>query len=427
MTHESGIAPFEEMGAVRLSVGIIARNEEDAIGPMLNSLFGQSLFAELAARKWACEIICVTNGCTDRTVEIAEDIMARQAATHPFAKSFKCRVESLSRPGKLHAWNQYVHRLSAREAECLFLADADIVVHHPATLWNMYLALERNNAAMAVTDEPLKDIAFKKKKTWRERISLATSRMTQSQPAQLTGQLYCIRAPVARNIYLPRDLMACEDGFIKTLVCTCFLTRPDTPERIVRARDASHIFQAYTGLLEILRNQKRQMIGQTIVHILVDTYLPMLPLEERLNLAETLQDKDRFDADWLRRLIRAHMQKMKYFWQLFPDALSFRVARLDGIDGLRKIFYLPSAVLGFVISVFSCWLAHRFLKEGYLTYWPDTKSPRLQEVKASLPQDLSESTIQYPETYERKYPAQDRPAGHKPDHSPEVPAEVHRA
>src|SRR5215207_3722084 len=283
MTHEPWIAPAKENGAVRLSLGIIVRNEEEAIGPMLDSLFGQTLFEELHKRAWRCEIICVANGCTDRTVEIAERIFAENMATHPFAGSFTCRVESLARPGKLHAWNQYVHRLSAREAEGLFLADGDILIHHVATLWNMYLVLEQNKVATAVTDQPLKDISFKQRNTWRERISLATSRITQSRPAQLTGQLYGIRSAVARNIFLPRDLMACEDGFIKSLVCTYCLTRPGSLERVARARDASHVFQAYMGLLEIVRNQKRQMIGQTIVHILVDDYLKRLRLEERLN------------------------------------------------------------------------------------------------------------------------------------------------
>jgi glycosyltransferase involved in cell wall biosynthesis len=394
MTEQSS-NPSEETGLIRLSIGIIARNEQDAIGPMLESLFRQTLFEELARRRWKCEIICVANGCTDRTVDIAQEIFQEQSTEHQFTGAFRCQVVPLARPGKLHAWNQYVHRLSARSAECLILADGDIILHHPATLWNMYNLLQKNKTASVATDEPLKDICFKKKKTLRERISLATSRMTQRLSAQLSGQLYCVRAAIARNIYLPRDLMACEDGFIKALVCTFFLTRPEVSGRVARAQDASHVFQAYIGLLEILRNQKRQMIGQTIVHILIDKYLPTLRLEDRLSLAETLHDKDRFDPDWLRFLIRTHMQDTKHFWQLFPDALSFRWARLEGIKGARKLVHLPAGLLGLVISILSCWLAYRFLKDGFETYWPDTTSPRLQEFKPTAPaKDVCEVTTQ---------------------------------
>jgi hypothetical protein len=382
MTLEPRITTREPTDSVRLSFAIIVRNEEEAIGPMLHSLFQQNLFEHLPQLHCVCEIICVANGCTDRTAEIAERIFAEQKRHHPFADRFRCRVESLPLPGKLQAWNEYVHRLSAREAECLFLADGDIIIHQPTTLWNMYCALEQSSTAIAVTDEPVKDIAFKHRKTWRERISLATSRLTQSRPAQLSGQLYGIRSAVARNIYLPGGLRACEDGFIKVLACTYFLTRPKTAGRVVKARDAAHVFEAYKGPLEIVRNQKRQMIGQTVVHILVDQYLPGLRLEERLNLAETLQDKDRFDPDWLPRLIRAHLRRIRHFWQLFPGALSFRLARLNGMRGYRKIAHVPAAAVGFALSVVSCWLAHRFLKEGFRTYWPETRREGLPEFPA---------------------------------------------
>jgi glycosyltransferase involved in cell wall biosynthesis len=231
MMHERSIAPPEPKGAVRLSIGIIVRNEEETIGPMLSSLFRQNVFERLAQQGSVCEIICVANGCTDRTAEIAQAVFDEQARDHPLSAAFRCRVESLTRAGKLQAWNEYVHRLSAREAECLFVADGDIVIHRTETLGNMLRTLEQNPAATAVTDEPLKDIAFKSRKTWTEKLSLAASRMTRNQPAQLTGQLYGIRSAVARNIYLPQDLPACEDGFIKTLVCTRFLTRPARPRR----------------------------------------------------------------------------------------------------------------------------------------------------------------------------------------------------
>src|SRR3954452_17511930 len=134
----------------------------------------------------------------------------------------------------------------------------------------MLIALEQNARASVSVDRPCKDIQFKSNKSLRERLSLATSQATLSAEAQLCGQLYCIRAEVARKIYLPKDLAACEDGFIKALVCTDSLTRPLAPERIQVAEGAAHTFEAYTSFPVILRNQRRQIMGQTIVHILVD-------------------------------------------------------------------------------------------------------------------------------------------------------------
>ena len=44
--------------------------------------------------------------------------------------------------GKINAWNSFVHTFSAREAQFLFLADADIVIHRVETLRQMLRVLE---------------------------------------------------------------------------------------------------------------------------------------------------------------------------------------------------------------------------------------------------------------------------------------------
>jgi hypothetical protein len=357
----------------------LAWNEEEAIGPALVSLFGQSLFAWLEAKNARCEILCVTNGCSDRTAAVAEEVCQAQSESHPHRASFSARVCDIQQRGKNNAWNLFVHQLSRREAEYLVLMDGDIVLQHPDTLLNMYRALEKNDEAAIATDCPIKNVAFKRRKGLRDLASLAASQTTQAAPAQVTGQLYCIRTPVARNIHLPRDLVACEDGFIKSLVCTYFLTRESTPERIVQAENASHVFEAYTSLRDLLRNQKRQIIGQTIVHILVDKHLSTLSLDEKLNLAETIQEKEVSDPPWLKRLIGTHLRETRFFWRLYPNLLSSRFIRLRRLRGLRKALYLPMAVVGTTVTLVGAWMARRFLVKGYTDYWPDTRSPGLKD------------------------------------------------
>ncbi|HKQ40723.1 MAG TPA: glycosyltransferase family A protein, partial [Verrucomicrobiae bacterium] len=298
--------------ATSIAIGIIAWNEEAAIAAMLESLFAQTIFAELAAQNIRCEIICVANGCSDRTAAVAREIFEKQQRQHPCRQTFTARVVEVQKRGKINAWNLFVHELSSREAQFLFFADADIVLNEAQSLWNMYRALEENSLALVSTDTPIKDIALKPRRTFMERISLAASRMTQSAAAQLTGQLYCIKANVARNIYLPADLAACEDGFIKALACTYFLTHEVRARHIVVAPKASHIFEAYVSLRDILNNQKRQMIGQTIVHLLVDRELKRLPLEQKLNLAETLREREGADPAWLKLLIAEHMRRTRH-------------------------------------------------------------------------------------------------------------------
>lgn len=373
-----------------VSLGIIAWNEAESLPATLDALFGQSLFAELAARKQVCEILCVANGCTDRTAAVAAEIFARHAREHPARAGFRCRVEELTKRGKVNAWNQFVHALSSREARFIFLMDADIRLDPPPTLWNMLQALEADGDANVTVDVPCKDIALKHRHSVTEKLSLAASRLAGSAPAQLCGQLYCIRAEVARNIYLPEDLAACEDGFIKALVCTDFLAHASSPKRIRVAMDAAHTFEAYTTPGAILRNQKRQIMGQTIVHVLVDQYLRQLPGPARARMAETLKELEAAEPGWLKRLIREHLRRTRFFWRLYPGLLAHRFRRLASQRGVHRLTCLPAALAGVSVALVSSAMAHRALKRGCTDYWPRSKRPGANAPAPALnPADLN--------------------------------------
>ena len=129
-----------------ISLGILVWNEEEAIGPALQSVFRQSLFSELRFRRLGCEIMCVANGCTDRTAAIATNIFREQSQTHAFKSAFSCCTVELPERGKINAWNMFIHSLSAKPARVLFLMDGDIVLQDPETLWNMD-SKETNRAA----------------------------------------------------------------------------------------------------------------------------------------------------------------------------------------------------------------------------------------------------------------------------------------
>jgi glycosyltransferase involved in cell wall biosynthesis len=353
-----------------VSIAIFAWNEEAAIGHTLNSLFRQSLFQGLSQEGRICEIICVVNGCTDRTPQVAEEVFRAERGTHPFANTFTARVENLQERGKLNAWNEFVHRLSAPSAEYLMMLDSDIIIHKPDTLLNMVQALRKNTDANISTDQPRKDIHFKKEKGLRERLSLAETQMTSSASAQLCGQLYCIRSETARRIYLPKDLAACEDGFIKSLVCSDFLTKGVNPKRICLAPEAEHTFEAYVSPRALLKNQKRQMIGQTMVHILVDQFLPSLTDGQRRDMVSTLRQKDATDRTWLKRLVAAHLSQMKVFWRLYPNLLGQRFKRWSQLKTRQRIISFPQTMAASALSLIPCYLAYAALKSGVTDYWP---------------------------------------------------------
>jgi hypothetical protein len=250
------------------------------------------------------------------------------------------------------------------------MLDADILIHQPETLWNMLRLLEADPEAHVAVDRPCKDIRSKGRQSFRDKLSLAAAQGTLAAEAQLCGQLYGIRAEVARGLYLPKDLAACEDGFIKALVCTDRLTHATWPGRIRVAADAEHTFEAYTSPAAILRNQKRQIIGQTIVHILVDHELKRLSISERQQLPDTLRRRDAADPFWLKRLIGEHLRRTRFCWRLHPGLLGLRFQRLRRLGPGGRIACLPAAVAGFCAALAASFMAWRSLRSGCTDYWP---------------------------------------------------------
>ena len=357
-------------GLPYISIAIFAWNEERAIESTLQSLFEQSVFDHLRQRQLQGEVICVANGCTDGTVAVAKEFVGGVMLQHPDREVLRCWVADIPARGKINAWNQFVHQISARSARFLFMMDADILIHGRDSLWNMLQTLEQDAEAAIAVDIPRKHIAFKQKPSFTDRLSLSASQMTLSAEAQLCGQLYCIRAQTARRLYMPKELSACEDGLIKALVCTDFLEHAPWARRIRVAPGAEHTFEAYTSPAAILKNQKRQVIGQTMVHLLVDRYLPSLPAEERQDLPGAIKARDSADPGWLKRLVAEHLRSTRCFWRLHPGLLGNRFRHLRRLGPLHQVRCLPAALGSASAGLLASLLAYRSLKRGCTDYWP---------------------------------------------------------
>jgi hypothetical protein len=302
-------------------------------------------------------------------VEVADAIFTEVEREHPARGALRAWVGDIATPGRNNAWNTFVHEFSAREADYLCLMDADIIFNRPDTLELVLAELEANPRLGGASDTPRKNILGKARLSLRERLSLATSEMTGTIAGRLNGMLYCLRAGIARNLYLPRDMVANDDGFFKAAICTDFFRAPLDPARVVSVRAATHLYEPYLSARDVLNNQKRQMIGQTTVHVAIE-YLKTLPEADRADLAATLRRHEARDPDWLKRLIEAHLARTRRFWRLFPGILGFRWRRLGQMRGMRRITHFPAAAVGFAVTLVACWQASRFLRGGVANYWP---------------------------------------------------------
>jgi len=364
----------------RIAIAIRAWNEEAAIRRTLESLFEQTLFEDLSRRGESCEVLCIPNGCTDRTSEIATLVFAEQARSHRFADAFVCKVENFAEAGRNHTWNAFVRTLSHPDTKFLFIMDSDILFNRRETLSNMYRALLEDPEAHIASDQPVKDVSLKRRKSWLDRISLATTEMNEAIQGRMTGQLYCIRSETARRLYLPREL-GIDDGFIKAVVCTDFFTSELNPGRIAAVKNASHIYEAYTCMGEVMKNQKRQMIGQTIVHVLLE-HLKTLPAEQLTNLAVTFRENEEANRDWITGLVAEHLRRVRFFWRIFPDAVSFRFKRWRSLRGVKRLTHFPATLVGFSMTMVACAQANRHFRDGNMHYWPKASRNRIQNLTA---------------------------------------------
>ncbi len=361
---------------MNISLGILAWNEAEVVATSLQSLFEQSLFGRLAELDARLQVVVVPNGCTDATASAASAALTACASGMP-AGRLRWQVRELAEPGKANAWNHFVHEFADPAADYLFLMDADIRFSHPDTLLNMIRALERNPEAHVSTDLPQKHVLFKKHKSLCDRLSLAVGQMTQAAPAQITGQLYCARGGALRRIHMPPGLIT-EDGYIKFMICTDQMRSPSDNRRVVRAPDASHVFESYTRIRDVFFNQRRQQVAHAIYVFLRD-YLAARVGER--DAGEIVRDNNARDPDWYRQLIRERVAKGGW-WVMYPGAFGVRFRRLKNLSFPQKIRKLPAALLGFLMDAVVLAAANITLKSGKLKgVWKDTKSHDLAKAE----------------------------------------------
>ena len=229
-----------EIVPVCLSLGLIARNGESTIKTTLESLFQQSIFAKLSACGGRCEVLCLAYGCTDRTAEVAREVLTRMEQQHPHASAFSARVAEISESAKDNAWNLFVHEFSSPVCRYIFVMDDDTAFFEADTIYHLAGTLERNPSASLSTSRHYRDMLFKARP---RRVAVAAG-VAEEEEARRPGggQLYCLRASIARQIFPPRDPGVAGDGFLKSAISTDFFFHAPDPSRIVFAPDAAPVF-----------------------------------------------------------------------------------------------------------------------------------------------------------------------------------------
>ncbi len=299
---------------MNISIGILAHNEEQRIGRTLEELLGQSVlqacFADAGNR---VEVVCVVNGSTDSTAEVARAAFSDAKC----GQYVDLRVVEVRQKGKVNAWNEYVHRISCPDADFLVFMDADIRFSAGDVLEQLVEALNADTSAWASVSSPIKHLASKPRKNLFDRLSLLHSRSGGLSKSWICGQLYCMRTAIARRIVLPRGLLV-EDGFLSLMLTSDlfswdpFEPRQDSAARVIHPPRASHVFEAYTRLGDLLRQGRRQAAAHAINLILREW---ILANRGEMSGADAIAAACHNDRDWFAKYLARRVGER---WWVMP-------------------------------------------------------------------------------------------------------------
>lgn len=356
---------------MKISIGILAWNEERSIATTIASLMQQSIFAPDADQELQIEVLVVPNGCTDQTAAAARNAFLAAQTMGLLANRIRVEVCEVVEPSKCNAWNRFVHDFSAPDADLLFFMDADIRFLEHRTLENMIRVFKENPEIPAVTDTPVKHIALKENKSVFDRLSLAINRGNQRAPGQLTGQLYALRSEVARGFRIPRGILG-EDGFIKYMVVTRLYTAPADNSLIRTAPDSAHVYEGYTRFRDVFAHQRRQAVTVVIISRTL-AYLKSTCGPGK-DAGQVMASEDARDPEWLIRRLKAEFEGRRR-WLIPRHILFARFIRCrHGAWPARiKQALVATVVFGFDLAVFIA--ANRILRTGRISQaWMDKAS-----------------------------------------------------
>lgn len=324
---------------MKLSIGILAHNEEGYVGATIASLLSQSIFSDATITK---QVVVVANGCKDATA--AEARAALSAATAP---GYSFKVLDIDTPGKANAWNVFVHEASDAGADYFVLLDADIEFASADAVARLIRHLDADDDLMIAPDQPLKK--FASGGAMRFLIRMLQKSGSDDEHA-ISGQLYAARAGALRAVRMPLGVVV-EDGFLRAMILTSSFGEAEDKRRIRRAPGVSHYYAPYETLAELWRYERRQAAGTAINRFLYDEFASWRA--KGLAIAAEIDRRNKADPHWLDALVAARAKTGGVI--LTPPGYAFRrlrrLARLKPRDFFKAPLYLVAVLYDLAVAV----------------------------------------------------------------------------
>lgn len=357
----------------RLAIGILAYNEEDSIAKTIRSVFAQRFFDALPADVAGVQVICVANGCTDRT-PLEARLAFDRAAGAGLDPRVRTGVVELSIGSKTHAWNEFVHGIADPAADFLILMDGDIRIEHPETIGNLLGALTHHPDAVLSAPRAIKHVELRSRRTLLEWLSLRMGAVNQGRVSGFAGCMYCARGDVLRRIWFPRGMIG-EDAFLHGLIVTDLCRTKERYERVVGAPDATVVFEAYTTVRKMYRVLRRQAVTRGTNAILWD-YL-WKNTGPDLDAGELIRRRNESEPGWYHALIADRVRRARW-WVMPEGVLLRRWGYLRRLPMARRFRVMPWAALGVVVDCIVSVDANRLIRRGRIGgLWETTRTTQI--------------------------------------------------
>lgn len=365
---------------LKLSVGVVAWNEESSISLALESILKQTVFRNAVSMGFETELIVIANGCTDRTVEVTHDFFAKARSEFPENGAVRLRLETVPEAGFANAWNLLAHTYSRPDADFIYFVNADIVIDQPDAFEWMLNTLQKGSEMQVVSPVGRKHIEAAKCKSFCDRLNLAVTRFTEkNQTAQVRGHCFCARAAAMRSVWLPKRFPGAVDGCFKRMIVSDVAASADNPGRIGLARNAGYTFEAYRTFRDIYFRRVRLFVGQTFIETLMRHLKTMRAEQPKLNMASYLRARDDTDPSWLHRLVQLNIHVNGLFATMPSPWFRFRFLKNPDAGLFKKTGMLPAAVIAFIFDVPVFLSAAWRLKTGRVAgVWKDTHNRELR-------------------------------------------------
>jgi glycosyltransferase involved in cell wall biosynthesis len=337
-----------------LAIGILAHNEEAQLGSLIGDIAHQSI---LRNPDLFIEIHLVANGCTDKTVAVAQAAFANEAFARPNIRPF---VHELHEPGKSNAWNHLIHKYASAQSDYIILLDADIRLPEATALSLLFESLASSKSAVVAVDLSVKDLALKSGLTLVERLILKASGTAHDTRTALAGGCYCAKLSALREIWMPIGLPG-EDGFLRAMLLTSSFTAEEDLERLLFVPSARHIFESERRIGDVLRHNVRLAIG-TAINVLLFEHFRAHPRDARA-LSAYIREQNRTDPKWVNKLIADQKRANRYF--VMPTSIIWRRPKLFAtFQFVDQVTKAPIFLMGFVFDLAIYLIANRLMRRG---------------------------------------------------------------